>query len=157
MAVYGVGALYGGENNMLPDFIRQSVACVGWDDRESRTAHKIMQSVKTGDIIFIKSFNQSHGLFVKAAGIVNDNQFRKITDRLGYGVGVRWAWCAENSECFPTEAKTVRFTGSPIPMGKRNDKFDFMRNGTVYEEFDEEVIRLLINLIVNDPHEARGK
>jgi hypothetical protein len=133
MSVFGVGALYGGEVDMLPEFIRQSVACVGWSAQEAPAAHKQMQSVKTGDIIFVKSFNQSHGLYVKAVGICVDNEFRKITTALGFGVGVRWVWVGEKS----------------IKVGKLNDKFDFLRCGTIYEEYNEELIRILVNLMID--------
>lgn len=134
MAVFGVGAFYGGVEDMLCSFVQQSVVCVGWDSKEAPTAHKQMQSVKAGDLIFIKSFNAKHGLYIKAVGVCVDSEFRKITTELGFGVGVKWMWVGEPAH----------------RIGKLNDKFDFMRGGTIYEEFNEGVVRTLVSLMCSD-------
>ena len=131
MAVYGIGATYEGTEDQSENFLRNSVACIGWRPSDAPAAHAQMKKVKQGDIFFIKSFAPTAGLHVKAVGIVTDADFRKITDALGYGVGVRW-----------------RRPAITIKYGPVNDHSDYMRRGTLYEEFKPDVIKQVVDVLL---------
>lgn len=132
MAVYGIGATYEGTEDQSENFIHNDVACVGWEPLDAPAAHAQMASVKLGDIFFIKSYAPSAGLHIKAVGIVTDATFRKITDALGWGVSVRW----------------VPLPNGRIVIGPVEDHSDYMRRGTLYEEFNRQVIRRVLDVLV---------
>jgi hypothetical protein len=132
MAVYGIGATYNGTEDQSDNFIGNGVACIGWSPGDAPAAHAQMTTVKMGDIIFIKSYAPSAGLHIKAVGIITDNTFRKITDTLGWGVSVRW----------------VPLPNGKIVIGPVEDHSDYMRRGTLYEEFNPSVIRRVLDVLV---------
>jgi hypothetical protein len=74
-----------------------------------------------GDIIFIKSFVPTAGLHIKAVGVVTDGTFRKITDKLGWGVGARW----------------VPLPDGRIVIGPVEDHSDYMQLGTLRDHSDQ--------------------
>jgi len=135
MAVYGIGAMYGGTNDQTDDFIKMGVACVGWSPTEAPALHAQMASVKAGDVFFIKSYAPNAGLHIKAVGIVTDASFRKITDTLGWGVSVRWVHMPEGR----------------IVIGPVEDRADYMRRGTLYEEFNPTIIKQVLDVLVRIP------
>ncbi len=132
MAVYGIGAMYGGADDQTDNFIKMSVACVGWSPTDAPAAHAQMASVKTGDVFFIKSYAPTAGLHIKAVGIVTDGTFRKITDTVGWGVSVRW----------------VQIPEGRIVVGPVEDHSDYMRRGTLYEEYNPSVIKRVLDVLV---------
>ena len=130
MAVYGIGAMYGGVEDKAKDFIRNEVACVGFQPQDATAIHAQMSKIKAGDVIFIKSYVPQTGLHIKAVGIVTDPLFRKITNNLGWGVGVRWV------------------SSDRITIGKLDDHSDYVRRGSFYEEFNPDVLRRVIDVLV---------
>ncbi len=132
MAVYGIGAMYDGSVDQTEIFIQLGVACIGWTEREAPAIYAQMRSVKAGDIFFIKSFAPTAGLHIKAVGIVTDPTFRPITDALGWGVSVRWL---------------PPLPGGRIVVGALQDHSDYLRRGTLYEEFNPAVIREIIDVL----------
>jgi hypothetical protein len=130
MAVYGIGAMYGGTEDMSEEFVRNGVACLGFDPRRAPGLHAQLSKVKAGDVIFIKSYVPQSGLHIKAVGIVTDPDLRKITEAMGWGIGVRWAW------------------NERVTLGKLEDHCDHLRRGSLYEEFNPEVVRRVIDLLV---------
>src|SRR5258708_29102876 len=140
MAVYGIGAMYGGTDDQTDNFIKMGVACIGWPPNEAPAAHAQMASVKAGDVFFIKSYAPTAGLHIKAVGIATDGMFRKITDALGWGVSVRWVPMPEDR----------------IAVGPVQDHSDYLRRGTLFEEFSPDVIKRVLNVLVpNSPERAR--
>lgn len=133
MAVYGIGAMYDGSVDQTDIFVQLGVACVGWTERSAPAIYAQMRSVKAGDIFFIKSFAPTAGLHIKAVGIVTDPTFRPITDALGWGISVRWLPLPEGR--------------GRIVIGALQDHSDYMRRGTLYEEFNPTVIREIIDML----------
>jgi hypothetical protein len=131
MAVYGIGAMYDGTNDQTEIFIKMGVACVGWSPNDAPAIHAQMKSVKAGDIFFIKSYAPTAGLHIKAVGFVTDPTFRPITDALGWGVSIRWLPLLEER----------------IPIGPLQDHSDYLRRGTLYEEFNPSVIGRIVDLL----------
>jgi hypothetical protein len=132
MAVYGIGAMYGGTDDKSEEFVRNGVACIGWEPDDAKAAHAQMKGIKAGDIIFIKSYAPNAGLHIKAVGVVTNAMFRKVTAALGYGVDVRW----------------VPMPDGRIVLGPVEDHSDYMRRGSLYEEFNPDVIRLVLDVLV---------
>ncbi|MEA3002306.1 MAG: hypothetical protein QOH81_1094 [Sphingomonadales bacterium] len=135
MAIYGFGAAFGGTDDMTSEFIRASGAFVGWKPDEAPAAHAMLKQIEVGDLVFLKSFPPSVGLIVKAAGIVIETDERMEWE-LGTGVTVRWIFRGEVGG------------GENIRLGKIGDKADFTRGGTLYREYNPDVQRAIIVLLL---------
>lgn len=130
MAVWGIGAYYKNSTpkNKENDFIQNDCAYVGWDKAEAPAVHKMLDSVKVGDIIYIKSFvPRTKSLKIKAVGIVADNE--KQLSTLGTGIKVKW------------KSKLKPITINLTPEEHKNNVF----NNTLYEEFNIRIISALID------------
>lgn len=130
MAIYGIGALYS-PKDVTGEFIKRGMACIGWDDRAAQPLHGILKHIKVGDIIYIKAHPPQVGLIIKAVGIVVSDKVRAVKN-LGRGIPVRWVW---------KEAAMER-------MGKLDDKYP-VRNITLYEEFNSQVQRRIVDLLLS--------
>lgn len=132
MAVWGIGAYYsGGEpEDRTQDFLDNGYACIGWSNNKAPSLYRMLNSIKPGDIIYIKSFalrNQS--LHIKAVGIVTDTNVPNLEN----GVKVKWKL---NSNIEPFEITSERY---------RNNVY----GNTLYEEYDQEIITEVVNAIMN--------
>lgn len=126
MAVFGIGAHY--DKDVTQDFLSGGFACVGWKEKDAPPAHAILRQLRTGDIIFIKSWNPQGGLTIKAVGIVSEG---RVSDwSLGSGVPVRWVWSGE------------------VRIGKLDDKWP-VRTVTLYEEQHPQVQSRVISLLLD--------
>lgn len=128
MAIFGIGAYY--ESDVSGDFLKRGCACVGWSESDAPPAHAILRHLRSGDIIFIKSFTPRHGLTVKAVGLVKDGKVRSF-GKLGSGVAVRWVWSGEES------------------LGKLEDKWP-VRSVTIYEEYHPAVQNTVMDLLLGE-------
>lgn len=126
MAIFGVGAHY--EDDVSAQFLSEGVACVGWSENHAPPAHSILRQLRTGDLVFIKSFTPQAGLTIKAVGIVTEGKVRKVPE-LGSGVPVRWVWQGE------------------LVIGKLVDKWP-VRSVTIYEEHHPDVQARIIDLLL---------
>lgn len=128
MAIFGIGANHNG-NDVAHDFLSEGCACVGWDEEDAPPTHAILRQLRTGDIIFIKSFTPKGGLTIKAVGVVTEGKVRQ-KEGLGTGVPVRWEWNG-----------TKR-------IGKLDDKWP-VRSVTIYEEQHPLVQAQVIDLLLS--------
>ncbi len=126
MAIFGIGALY--EEEVADQFTANSLACIGWTDVEAPPAHAIMRQLRTGDLIFIKSFAPTVGLTIKAVGIVTEGKVRGVSG-LGTCVPVKWTWTGQEH------------------IGKLDDKWP-VRTVTIYEEHHPQVQAKVIELLL---------
>jgi hypothetical protein len=165
MSVFGFGASYGGVEDVTSYFLRLGVACSGWApstppdatrspyDGDAPFIEAAMRAIKSGDVIFLKSFSPGSGLRIKGVGIVTDSRphmvdvdngypldrLRPRTEGLGAGVKVRWTWPGV-------------LDGSVFwKMGQLEDRGTNLRTGTIYEEFGPKVIAQVIELLL-DPN-----
>ncbi|WP_433926604.1 hypothetical protein AB3662_27190 [Sorangium cellulosum] len=129
MAIFGIGAHYESVD-VSSAFLERRCACVGWAEADAPPAHGILRHLRTGDIVFIKSFAPSVGLTVKAVGVVTDGKVRDYS-ALGSGVPVHWVWTGEER------------------IGKLDDKWP-VRSVTIYEEYHPEVQSKIIELLLSD-------
>ncbi len=127
MAIFGIGAHY--DSDVSSQFLEHMCACVGWAEKDAPPAHGILRHIRTGDIIFIKSFAPHVGLTVKAVGVVTEGKVRPYPN-LGAGVPVRWVWSGEER------------------LGKLEDKWP-VRSVTIYEEFHPDVQTRIIQLLLD--------
>ena len=92
----------------------------------------MLRQLRTGDIVFIKSFTPSTGLIIKAVGIVTEGKVKEIND-LGACVQVKWVWQGEER------------------IGKLDDKWP-VRSVTIYEEHHPIVQLKIIDLLLKSRH-----
>jgi hypothetical protein len=136
MVVYGLGCMYGDEN-VCSDFIKKDLACIGWEPAEKPYIYGIIRDINIGDILVLKSFFQRKGnqvLRIKAFGFVLNNIIEEDI-KLGHCLKVKWiSYKPEGIEDFE------------FP----NEEFDggVQRRSTIYREYNLEVCKKIINLIV---------
>ena len=129
MAIFGIGAWYSGDDK-TNDFLEKGVACVGWKEEETPTLHRIMAHIKIGDIIYIKIYPANKGLSIKAIGIVTDDKVSRIEDSGEACLEVRWIWKGDEY------------------IGRIDDKY-VVRTGTLYEEYNPDVQKKIIDLLTS--------
>lgn len=128
MAIYGIGAYYSDTDDVSADFLKRGFACVGWDYDDAPSLHKILKFIKTGDLIYIKSHPPGKSLFIKAVGIVKNDNI--LSDKkLGACLPIEWIW--EGWEEL-TE----------------NDRYN-VRNNTLYEEVNPDIQAKVIQLLLS--------
>jgi len=127
MAIFGIGAHY--DRDVTQEFLSRGFACVGWSANDAPPAHAILRQLRTGDIIFIKSWNPQAGLTIKAVGVVTEGKVRTVRS-LGSGVPARWVWSGE------------------VRIGKLDDKWP-VRTVTLYEEQHPQVQSRIIGLLLD--------
>ncbi len=135
MAVWGIGAFYSNSEptDKTGAFLENSCACIGWNKDNAPSLHFMFDTIKSGDIIYIKSFvPKTKQLHIKAAGIVNDTT-KKSYNNLGTGVSVIW------KKDFQPFSLTINDA-----MYKNN-----VFNNTLYEEYDTAVINKIIKTFIN--------
>lgn len=134
MAVWGIGAYYKGSNpaDKTDMFISDGLAYIGWDEMDASALFCMFDSVKLGDIVYIKSFApRLKKLHIKAIGIVEDTRKYK-SHNLGTGIRVKWK----------LNFKPVIIDVTPEIY--RNNVF----NNTLYEEFNSSIIQLLVDELI---------
>ncbi len=139
MAIYGFGAMFGGDTDVSGEFLQQSMACVGWSEAVAPPLFDLLRDIGNGDLVYIKSFNPSVGLTIKAVGVVVDRTVRQypVVGRSCFGVGVRWVWQGTDQ------------------VGKIDDKYP-IRTVTLFREHTPEVQQRVIAhlLAVVGPNQA---
>ena len=130
MAVFGIGAYYNGTTDMTDDFLSNGVACIGWPSDDAPPLHRIMSHIKLGDLVYIKAQPPNQGLTIKGVGIVTNDEVFRNTDLGEACLRVRWVW-----------------SGNEF-VGRIRDRYP-VRFITLYEEFNPEIIRRVIGLLVS--------
>ena len=131
MAVWGIGAYYKGSSpaDKTDEFLNDKRAYIGWNEPDAPALYRMFDSIKAGDLIYIKSFApKTKQLQIKAVGIVKDTK-KEASDSLGTGISVRW------KQCF------TPITVDVTPQIYRNNVF----NNTLYEEFNDNIIKEVID------------
>lgn len=134
MAVWGIGAYYknASPQDKTNDFLSEGCAYIGWDETEASALYRMFDSLKNGDIIYIKAFvPRSKKLKIKAVGIVKDVQ-KRTSHTLGTGICVIW------------KRNFNPITIDITPEIYRNNVF----NNTLFEEFNSDIIELLIDELI---------
>lgn len=126
MAIYGVGAYY--DRDVSSEFISQNLVGVGWDTEEAPELQEYFQSLKAGDIVYIKAAFGGNDITVKAIGIIRDNIIIRNNGLVSTGRNVKWIFTQKFVIARPQEKNNVR-------------------SNTVYEEFHPVVLEEIISRI----------
>ncbi|MBP5449525.1 MAG: hypothetical protein J6Y01_05340 [Spirochaetales bacterium] len=130
MAIYGIGANYGGED-VSGAFIESGIVGTGWSAKDAPELFQYIRSLKVGDIVYIKSFSPSSpNIFIKGIGIIKDDKDLSKNDLVTCGRNVIWKY---------TEEFTI-----PKPNDKNN-----VRTNTIYEEFNPIVQKEILNKLLS--------
>lgn len=122
MAIYGIGAKYERSIDKMNDFIVNNCACIGWEESAAPATHKILKSIKRGDIVYIKSMDISNKkLNVRAIGVVFDDEVKQYS--LGSGIQVKWIKSSHQTPLLKLDLTSEMY---------KNNVF----NNTLYEEFN---------------------
>lgn len=152
MAIYGAGSVWA-EGEVMENFFAKNNFVLGWGYDDAEDLYGLISSVKTGDIIYLKSKSpKSSKMTVKAIGIVSkslvhyliadETKAAKLPDeaeeeRLADGgnlaIGVKWIVKT------PFELNIVESRG----------KLTTMRPSSFYEEFLPSVQRAIIDHLTN--------
>lgn len=95
MAVYGMGSMFSSTDEQLKNFVKDGFACIGWRCEDKPELYEILNDIKIGDIIYIKSlYHASKAMKVKAVGIVTSELKRQNTHH-GYEdceneISIKW-------------------------------------------------------------------
>jgi len=130
VAIYGLGAYY--DKDISSYFVQSGFACIGWAKEDAPALHRLISSIKVGDIIYLKSFSPSKGLTIKAVGVVcYFDEVIKERRELGEAcIPVEWIW-------------TGQYVFGFVP-----DKNNVYSN-TLYEEFNPEVQKAVLKLLLD--------
>jgi len=135
--IYCLGARYGGEW-MVNKFVDAGVACVGWKEEDAPAIYKQLRSIQIGDIIALKAFGaSSETVTIMAVGVVTDDDVRRVTADLGYGIEVDWVKHDSDEEGWTMNPKAS------------HDKHRNCRVGTLYQEFNPIIQRDIIDLMLH--------
>jgi hypothetical protein len=111
MAIFGIGAMYEGTDDVSRNFIQHDVAGIGLPVSDAPELHQLIKTLKVGDIIYIKSFSPSSAfIFVKAIGVIRDEIIvtRQLNNLVQIGRNVRWLVTNEFQIPKPKEKNNVR-------------------------------------------------
>ncbi|HHT00697.1 MAG TPA: hypothetical protein ENK73_07565 [Thiomicrospira sp.] len=125
MAIFAVGAYY--DEDVSDDFIKNNIAGPGWSKLDAPELHQFVNSLKVGDIVYIKSASpSSKDIIVKAIGVVADDVLVTSSSVVSVGRNIKW---------LITQDFRI-----PKPKEKNN-----VRLNTMYEEFHPEVQRGILD------------
>lgn len=109
-----VGAMFDGEN-VLPVFIQHSGVFIGYNEADYQPLFTHLREIQIGELVVIKAYSPSNGLYLKAIGICASEEILNIPN-LGKGRQVNWLWQGNES------------------LGIIRDGYTNMRTGTIYNE-----------------------
>lgn len=125
MGIFAIGAYYDGD--VSSDFIENNIAGPGWSEEEAPELHQFINSLKVGDIVYIKSASpSSKDIIVKAIGVVTDDTLVTSSSIVSAGRNIKWL-----------ETDSFRI---PKPKEKNN-----VRLNTMYEEFHPKVQKVILD------------
>jgi len=128
MAIYGIGATYDSDD-VSDVFIKEEIVGIGWEAIDAPDLHEYFKSLKTGDIVYIKSANFGSDITVKAIGIIRDNEIVLNSNNASIARNVKWV----NTDKFKIQR----------PQHEKNN----VRSNSIYAEFHPLVQREIISKI----------
>lgn len=70
--MYGIGAYY--QTDVSQEFINNNLVGTGWSIKDAPEIHEYINTLKVGDIIYMKSYSSSSpDIIVKGIGIICDH------------------------------------------------------------------------------------
>jgi len=125
MAIYAIGAYY--DQDASNDFIKNNIAGPGWSEKDAPELFQFINSLKVGDIIYIKSAPPSSKyITIKAIGIIVDDVLVTGSPVVSAGRNMKWVITSTFKIEKPQEKNNVRLN-------------------TMYEEFHPDVQKSILN------------
>lgn len=133
MAVWGIGAYFlGTEEDKSKEFVNENRIIIGYQKEEHPEYYKMLYSIKTCDIVFIKArYMKNKPLKVKAIGIVISDK-PSIENGLYGREGIKVKWIKD-------------FTDNPIDLEKGNDNDGSTKS--IYQETDSNILYNIAQLL----------
>lgn len=133
MAVWGIGSCFEERKEQLDNFINGEFVCLGWRREEKPEYFKMLEEIKLGDIIYVKSyFIPTEPMTVKAICVVTET-LRNSNSHNGYEqcdneIGVKWLSTNLNKK---------------IPI----DSMFKERKSSIFKESNSAIIRDILSLL----------
>lgn len=95
MAIWGMGSCFEERKEQINNFIKGEFVCLGWRREQKPEYFKMLENIKLGDIIYIKSFFiPTEPMTVKAICVVTETM-KNSNSHSGYEqcdnqIGVKW-------------------------------------------------------------------
>ena len=124
MAIWGVGAKFGGWDNKLDSFINESFWCTGFTQQEKPEIYEMIKNIQIGDIVYVKSLPiKSNIMNVRAVGIVTES-FKNFNSHKGFEscgneIGIKWL-IAESNQPLLKEKITDKYINERKQLFLRN-------------------------------------
>lgn len=122
-----IGATYGGES-VISEFIKYKGAFIGYNEDEYQPLFSHLREIKIGELVVIKAYSPSNGLYLKAIGLCISEEILNIPN-LGKGRQIHWLWQGN------------------VSLGIIRDGYTNMRTGTIYIERNIDVLKKVMALI----------
>lgn len=161
MAIYGAGSVWA-EGEVMENFFANDNFVLGWGYDDAEDLYGLISSVKTGDIIYLKSKSpKSSRMTVKAIGIVSKSLVHYLIAK-----ETKAAELPDETEKteLPDETEAVRLAdGGELAIGvkwivktpfeldieENRGKLTTIRPSSFYEEFLPSVQRAIIDHLTN--------
>ncbi len=145
LRVWGIGANWGNKS-MVKEFLEKGYAGIGWYEDDAPSLYAMMREIKSGDIIYIKSFVRKNcTLHIKAIGRVMTTKFLNSDYFIGKDrhISIQVEWFND------VELDDVVYEFNEN-IDKNNKKIDFRNNvynNTLYREYSDKIISYINSLI----------
>ena len=132
MKVWGIGATWDGKS-MLNEFESKNAVAIGWSESDAPALYAMMNEIRDGDIIYIKSFViRGKRLKIKAIGEVVATAFEKPELFGANHKTIKVKWIANSSNTNKLELD--------IPLSKKDTRYN-VYSQTLYSEYNPDIIR----------------
>ncbi len=137
MAIWGVGAKFGGWDNKLESFSKENFWCTGFSEQQKPEVYDMIKNIQIGDIVYVKSLPISSNIMnVRAVGIVTDS-FKDSNSHKGFEncsneIGVKWL---------------IADLNQPLLKVEITDKYINDRKTTIFKEYNMQIVAKVIGLL----------
>lgn len=139
MAIWGVGAKFGGRDSKMNSFIEESFWCTGFIEQEKPKVYEMIKEIQIDDVVFMKSLPlKSSTMNIWAIGIVTDI-FKNTNSHIGFEdcyneIGVKWI---------------ISNLNQPLLTVEVHDKQINERKTTIFREYNIDIVEKIIKLLLN--------
>jgi hypothetical protein len=130
MAIYGIGAMCGGNHDYSLDCALGNYVFINCPRGKKPSIDRVFDSMSLGDIVYVKTTNQ-YGLYIKSVHLVVNDEIEHILDRAnrvtGYKRKTICLWYGKNANKWTYLSKNI-------------DDLHYMRMGPIYPELGDKVV-----------------
>jgi len=131
MAIFGIGARYENDD-VSQDFKDGGFVGTGWSIDDAPDLHEFFKTLKTDDIVYLKSGTYSTDITVKGIGLISDEHILYRTSKKEpYQIARNVHWLSKKT----------------FIMTKPEDQKNNVRGNTIYQEFHPDFVAEILNRI----------